>query len=121
MRRQIERTPNGETVIPRFKSSFEMRTWPQAGCSMAMATTASSISGASHTVLQDGLAPRDLLQGKFAAFVVKLLEPVEAVAAVAHHLAGLADIAELFCQFEHANLGADDFLILGHSGVLWKS
>jgi hypothetical protein len=26
-----------------------------------------------HTVLQDGLAPRDLLQGKFAAFVVKLL------------------------------------------------
>jgi hypothetical protein len=23
-----------------------------------------------HTVLQDGLAPRDLLQGKFAAFVV---------------------------------------------------
>ncbi|TPV99066.1 MAG: hypothetical protein USCAAHI_01502 [Beijerinckiaceae bacterium] len=74
-----------------------------------------------HTVLQDGLAPRDLLQGKFAAFVVKLLEPVEAVAAVAHHLTGLADIAELFCQFEHANLGADDFLILGHSGVLWKS
>ena len=57
---------------------------------MAMATMASSDLWR-HTVLQDGLAPRDLLQGKFAAFV-------EAVAAVAHHLTGLADIAELFAN-----------------------
>jgi hypothetical protein len=36
------------------------------------------------------------LQGEFAAFVVKLLESVEAVATVAHHFAGLRNIAELF-------------------------
>jgi hypothetical protein len=47
-----------------------------------------------------------------STYVVKLLEPVEAVAAVAHHLASLADIAELFRQFEHADLGANDFLVL---------
>jgi hypothetical protein len=46
----------------------------------------------------------------------KHIEPRIIVAVV-----GLADIAELVCQFEHANLGADDFLILGLSGVLWKS
>src|SRR5262249_27866477 len=34
----------GETVIPRFWSSLAMRTWPNAGCSMASATMASSIS-----------------------------------------------------------------------------
>ena len=73
-----------------------------------------------HSVLQDRLASRNLLQGEFTTLIVKLLEPVEAVAAVAHHLASLADIAELFGQFEHAGLGANDFLILGHSGVLWK-
>jgi hypothetical protein len=42
-------------------------------------------------VLQDWLAPADFLQRQLAAFVVKLLEAVKAVAAVAHHLAGLAD------------------------------
>src|SRR5271167_1789572 len=33
------------------------------------------------------------------------LEPVEAVPAIAHDLAGLADVAELFGQFEQARLG----------------
>jgi hypothetical protein len=42
-------------------------------------------------VLQHRLAAADLLQRQLAAFVVELLEAVEAVAAVAHHLAGLAD------------------------------
>src|SRR5690348_5233741 len=42
-------------------------------------------------VLQDRLAAADLLQRQLAAFVIHLLEPVEAVAAVAEHLAGLAD------------------------------
>jgi hypothetical protein len=60
------------------------------------------------------------LQGKLAAFVVKLLEPVEAVTAIAHHFAGLRNIAELFGQFEHTGLGADNFLVLGHDDVLWK-
>ena len=71
-------------------------------------------------VLQDRLAPRHLLQRQFAAFVVEILEPVEAVAAIAHDLAGLADVAELLGQFEQARLGADDFLILGHVGVSWS-
>jgi hypothetical protein len=38
-------------------------------------------------VLENGLAAADLLQRQFAAFVVQLLEAVEAVPAVAHHLA----------------------------------
>src|SRR5271169_7251012 len=46
-------------------------------------------------VLQDWFAPRQLLQRQFAAGVVKLLEAIETVARVAHHFAGLADIAEL--------------------------
>jgi hypothetical protein len=51
-----------------------------------MATTASSISR---------LPATDLLQRQLAAFVVQLFKAIEAVAAVPHHLAGLADIAEL--------------------------
>ncbi len=46
-------------------------------------------------VFQHGLLAADLLQRQLAAFVVKLLEAVEAVAAVTHHLAGVTDIAKL--------------------------
>jgi hypothetical protein len=49
--------------------------------------------------------------------VIQLLKPVKAVSAVTHHLAGLADIAELFGKLQQANLGADDFLFSRH-GVL---
>src|SRR6516225_10495 len=59
----------------------------------------------------------DLLQRQVAAFVVKLLETVEAVAAVAHHLAGLAHIAELLGELQQSNLGADN-LLFGRHGVL---
>jgi hypothetical protein len=45
-------------------------------------------------VLQDRLPAADLLRRQLA-FVVQLLKPIKAVAAVPHHLAGLADIAEL--------------------------
>jgi hypothetical protein len=51
-------------------------------------------------VLEDRLSPRQFLQRQFAAGIIKLLETVKAVAAVAHHLAGLADIAELLCQLQ---------------------
>ena len=71
-------------------------------------------------VLQDRLASRHLLERQLPAFVVEILEPVEAVPAVAHHLAGLADVAELLGQFEQAGLGANDFLILGHLSVSWS-
>src|SRR5262249_48968792 len=52
-----------------------------------------------------------------AALVVQLLKPVEAVAAVAHHFTGLADIAELLGELQQANLGTDDLLFSRH-GVL---
>ena len=65
-------------------------------------------------VLQDRLSPRQFLQRQFATGVVKLLEPVKAVAAIAHHFAGLADIAELLGQLQQPNLGANDLLFLGH-------
>src|SRR5205807_8255424 len=49
-------------------------------------------------------AAADLLQGQLAAFVVQLLEAIEAVPAVAHHLAGLADIAELLGELQQSDL-----------------
>src|SRR5208337_1786614 len=41
-----QRTPAGDTVSPRFLNSLAMRTCPNAGCSMASATMAFSISWA---------------------------------------------------------------------------
>src|SRR5262249_31513015 len=70
-----------------------------------------------HAVLQHRLLATDFLQGQSAALLVELLEPVEAVAAVAHHLAGLADIAELLGELQQANLGADD-LLFSRQGAL---
>ena len=40
-----ERTPAGEIEIPCFASSFTSRIWPQAGCAIAISTTAVSVSG----------------------------------------------------------------------------
>src|SRR5262249_56977288 len=65
-------------------------------------------------VLQHRLAPADLLQRQLATFVVQLFEPVEAVPAVAHHFAGLANITKLLGQLEQTNLRSDDLLILRH-------
>src|SRR4029077_545086 len=59
-------------------------------------------------------AAADLLQRQLAAFIVQLLEPVEAVPAIPHHLAGLTDVAELLGQFQQPYLHADDLLLLGH-------
>jgi hypothetical protein len=41
-------------------------------------------------------------------------EAVKTVAAVAHHLARLADVAELLGQLEQPYLGANDLPFLGH-------
>jgi len=65
-------------------------------------------------VLQDRLAARQLLQCQLAASLVEILEPIKAVAAIAHHLTGLADIAELSRQLQKPDLRADDFLFLRH-------
>ena len=59
------------------------------------------------------------MTGDLAALLVEFLEAVEAVARIAHDFAGLADVAELFGQFQQAGLGADNLLVLGHGSVLW--
>ena len=61
-------------------------------------------------VLQHWLLAADLMQRQLAAGVVQLLEPVEAVAAVTHDLAGLANVAELLGKLQQSNLRADDLL-----------
>src|SRR6266550_2837693 len=55
-------------------------------------------------VFQHWLLATDLLQRQLAAFVVKLLEAIEAVAAIAHHLAGLAHIAKLLGKLQEPDL-----------------
>src|ERR1051325_6776939 len=65
-------------------------------------------------VLQNRLPAADLLEGQLAARVVEFLEAVEAVAAVAHHLAGLADAAEGLGQLQEPDLVLDDFLFVRH-------
>jgi hypothetical protein len=65
-------------------------------------------------VLQDRLAPRQFLQRQLAAGVIEFLEAIKAVAAIAHHFAGLADIAQLPGELQKPDFGADDFLVLGH-------
>src|SRR4029453_18268155 len=84
---QTQRTPAGEIDNPRRFSASETRTWPQAGCSIA-SSDHRLLDLRRCTVLQDRLSATDLLQRQLAAFVVELLEAVEAVAAVSHHLAG---------------------------------
>src|SRR5262249_27628072 len=87
-RSHTQRTPAGETVSPRILSC-------NADLSGGRLLDGQRYDGVldllRHAVLQHWLLAADFLQGQFAALVVELLEPVEAVAAVAHHLAGLAD------------------------------
>src|SRR5215470_11584427 len=111
-----QRTPAGEIDSPRRFSISETRTWPQAGCPIANSTTACSISGAVR-FFNTGLRPTNFLQRQFATFIVQILETVKAVAAVAHHLAGLADIAELLGKLQQANLCSDDLLLLRHIAI----
>src|SRR4051794_24572523 len=63
---------------------------------------------------QKRLAPRQLLKRQLASGLVEILEAIEAVARVAHHLAGLAHVAELPGELQQAKLGPDDLLFLGH-------
>ena len=67
-----------------------------------------------HPILQHRLLAADLLQRQLAALIVQLFETVEAVAAIPHHLAGLADIAELLGKLQQTNLRPDDLLLLRH-------
>ena len=112
VRNQTVRTPNGEIDKPCFFSSLATRTWPQVGCSIASATAAASTSGATR-FLRIGFLRLISCSASSPPFL-QLLEPVEAVATISHHLAGLADIAQLLGEFQHADLGPDDLLFLRH-------
>jgi hypothetical protein len=50
--------------------------------------------------LENRLLQGDFGQRDLAAFLVELLEALEAVPAMAHHFAGLADVAELRGQLQ---------------------
>src|ERR687898_409412 len=63
---------------------------------------------------QKRLAPRQLLKRQLASGLVEILEAIEAVARVAHHLAGLTHVAELPGELQQANFGPDDLLFLCH-------
>jgi len=60
------------------------------------------------------LLVRQLLQRRPAARVVECLEAFKAVARVAHHLAGLAHIAELLGELPEPRLGTDDLPFRRH-------
>jgi len=101
-------TPAGETTSPRLRSSLATRAWPKAGCSIASA----------HNGVLDWFFNTGFLRLISAVparpRLVDLLEPVEAVAAVTHHLASLADVAELLGELQQSNLAVDDLLFGGH-------
>jgi hypothetical protein len=65
-------------------------------------------------VLDAGLTPTDFLQSQLTALVVHLLEAVEAVPRVAHHLAGLRNAAQHLRQVKQTHLVLDDLLIRVH-------
>src|SRR5262245_20071078 len=85
-RSHTQRTPAGETVSPRILSCNADLSEGRLLDGQRYDVVLDLLR---HAVLQHWLLAADFLQGQFAALVVELLEPVEAVAAVAHHLAGL--------------------------------
>src|SRR3712207_7720785 len=58
--------------------------------------------------------PRSTLLPYTTLFRSKVSEAIEAVTRVAHHLAGLADVAELLGQLQQTHFGADDLLVSCH-------
>jgi hypothetical protein len=68
-----------------------------------------------NAVAEIGLAAANLTEGLFAARVVQLLETIEAVTAVAHHLARLRDVPKLLGEHQHAYFGLDDLLLSRHA------
>jgi len=115
-RSQTERTPKGETK----PALAQLVGHPHLaeGRLLQRKPDEDRLGVGRDAVLQDRLSPREFLQRQFPAGVIKLLEAIETVAAVAHHHAGLADVAELLRQLQQPDLDADDLLFGGHDGVL---
>ena len=76
-RSHTQRTPAGETVSPRLRSSLATRTWPNRRL-LDGKRNDGVFDILRHAVLEHGLLATDLLQRQLAARVVKLLEAVEA-------------------------------------------
>src|SRR4051794_4094366 len=106
------RTPLGDTNNPRLVSSLAIRTWPNAGCSIANSTILFHVRLGS--VLQTRLTPADLLQRQLATLLIQFLEPVEAIPRVAHHLASLRNTPEHLRKLQKAHFVLDDLLIHVH-------
>jgi hypothetical protein len=113
---RTQRTPAGEIDRPRRFSASDTCTWPQAGCPIAISTTACPIAGAVR-FFRIGLPRLISRRPSSPPLSYSSVEPVEAVAAVAHHLAGLAHVAELLGSFHDPNLRSDDLPVLRH-GVI---
>src|SRR3989475_10061743 len=96
-RSHTQRTPAGETVspLPQLVGNADLT----EGRLLDGERNDGVLDLLRHAVLQHWLLAADFLQSQFAALVVEL-----------HHLAGLADIAELFSELQQANLGTDDLL-----------
>jgi hypothetical protein len=100
---------NRETVLSQLVGKAD----PAEGRLLDRQRAMASSIACSTRFFNTGFLQANFLQGQFAALVVELLEPVEAVAAVAHHLAGLADIAAaaLFDHPERRRIATDTLIV----------
>ncbi len=64
-----------------------------------------------NTVLRVGASARLLQQRLNTTFFDRIPVAIERVSRQPHHLTGLRDVAEFFCQIEKSDFMADDFLI----------
>ena len=103
-RSHTQRTPAGETIKPALCQFVGDPDLAKSGL-LDGERNDSVLDLLRYTILQDRLLAADFLQRQFAALVVELLEAIETVAAVAHHLAGLADVAELLGQLQQSDFG----------------
>jgi hypothetical protein len=92
-RSQTQRTPAGETTSPCDAHLAERRLLGRESDDRVF-----DLLG--HAVLQHGLLAADLCQRQLAAFLLKFLKAVEAVARIPEHLASLADVAKLLGKLE---------------------
>src|SRR5690349_2109771 len=66
-------------------------------------------------IAEIGFPTADLAQRLFAAGLVQVFEAVEAVAAIAHHLARWRHVRKLLSKFQYAHFGLDDLLLSRHA------
>lgn len=69
-------------------------------------------------ILQQWFLAKELLKGSLLTpHLVEILEPVETIEGVAHHLPDLETLPRVR-QFQHAQLGPDDLLFFHHGSSL---